>query len=271
MRKTLGKYVRRYLYDKRLGDRRVVAIYRCGKKIWPALGDTVRSCVLDVAAVEGSAEWAYWLHALDAVAKLGASEECYMKLTAGGRDYMLGRAFGCWYLAGYDGRATVVFGDNGPLRDKINPGDVVTVHVRVPQHEGAAVGTAWENQSVSGSEPLPWLPGSCLRVLVQKGRKRVSAGCRFCVTGRPSGTVHVQGFAQKNGHCRGSYWGNAFARDMRVINGWVDVYSDGAVAGDGSLDVEARWYNAGCGRVLPVFPGFDRVIRFRVSAVTRHG
>jgi len=271
MRKTIGKFVRRYLYDKRLGGRRVLEIWRDGKKIWPTLGDTVYSCVLDVAAVEGSIDWAYWLHALDAAARLGAGAECHIKLAAGGREYMLNSTFGGWYLARYDGRATVVFGDDGPLVEKLRVGDEVVARLVVPQHEGAAVGTAWENQSVSGSEPLPWLPGSCLRVLVQKGRKKMSAGCRFCVTGRPSGTVHVQGFAQKNGHCRGSYWGNAFARDMWVINGRVGRYCDGAVAGDGRLDVEACWYNAGCGRVFPVFPGFDRVIRFRVSAVTRHG
>ena len=135
MRVTFGKLVRRYVYDVRLGERKVSALYLGDKKIWPTLRDTVYSCVLDVAAVEGALDWAYWLHALDAVGKLGASAECYMKLTAGGREYMLGSTFGGWYPAEYDGRATVVFGDNGPLWEKLQPGDVVTVQVRVVSPE----------------------------------------------------------------------------------------------------------------------------------------
>ena len=271
MRITFGKLVRRYVYDVRLGERKVSALYLGDKKIWPTLSDTVYSCVLDVAAVEGALDWAYWLHALDAVGKLGASAECYMKLTAGGREYMLGSTFGGWYLAEYDGRATVVFGDNGPLWEKLQPGDVVTVQVRVPARELDVVQTPHENAEVSGVVDVPWLPGTGLSLRVTKGRKKSSAGVRFSVTGQPSGTVHIGGFAQKNGHSRGSYYGTAYARDMGVINGWTSAFNDSWASGDGKLIVWGEWYNAGSGYLRLLFPGFAETLRFRVSAVTRHG
>ncbi len=271
MRKTIGKLIRKYLYDKRLGDRRVVAIYRDGVKIWPTLSDTVYSCVLDVNEAAGGVDWAYWLHALDAVAKLGVSAECYMQLTAGGREYMLGGTFGNWYVAQYDGRATVVFGDNGPLWEKLQPGDVVTVQVRVPARELEVVRTPHESAEVSGLVDVPWLPGTGLSVRVDKGKKKQSAGVSFSVTGQPSGTVHIGGYAQKNGHCRGSYNGTAYARDMRVINGHVSAYHDACVGGDVRLNVWGDWYNSGSGYLRLLFPGIATTLRFKVSAVTRHG
>lgn len=271
MRKTIGKYVRRYLYDKRLGDRRVVAIFRDDVKIWPTLSDTVYSCELDENEVSGSLDWAYWLHALDAVAKLGASAECYIKLAAGGREYMLGGTFGNWYVAEYDGRATVIFGDNGPLWDKLQPGDEVTAQLRVPARELEVVQTPHEDAEVSGVVDVPWLPGTGLGLRVNKGRKKRSAGVNFSVTGQPSGTVHIGGFAQKNGHCRGSYYGTAYARDMRVINGWTSAFDDVWASGDVRLNVWGDWYNSGSGYLRLLFPEFAETVRFKVSAVTRHG
>lgn len=267
---TNGETVRKYVYDVRLGERKAAALYCGDRMLWPTLSDTLAGCVLDVNELEGSADYAFWVHALGAVARLGASAECYMKLTAGGRDYMLGSTFGAWYKAGYDGRATVDFGEDGPLWEALRVGDEVRVQLVVPEHEGEPVRAA-ENGAAEGVTWLPWMPGSYLRVNVVKGKKRVSAGCRFKVTGQNSGTVHVEGYAQKNGHCRGSFWGCAYAAAGGVINGCVEGFDDAFVQGDESLLVRGEWYNAGSGELVPVFPGFRKTIRFKVSAVTRHG
>lgn len=271
MRKTIGKYVRRYLYDKRLGDRRVVAIYRDGVKIWPTLSDTVYSCVLDVAAVEGALDWAYWLHAVDALAKLGASAECYMKLTAGGREYMLGSTFGGWYLAEFDGRATVVFGDHGPLATKLRVGDEVTVRMRVPERESARCSV--EGESVTECyEALPWLPGCRIGFTVSKGRKKTNAHWGFSVVGADSGVSHVDGYGLIEGHGRGD-WGMAvWAKEMQVNAGKVERWQDEYEAGDRGVAV--RWVSYNGGTTLSdcrlVWPRFDKVIKLRVAAVTLH-
>ncbi len=262
MRKTIGKLIRKYLYDKRLGDRRVVEIYRDGEKIWPTLSDTVYSCVIDVNELEGSVNRAWWLHALDAVAKLGASAECYIKLTAGGRDYMLGATFGNWSLAGYDGRATVVFGDNGPLWDKLQPGDTVTVQLRVPGRESEE----FEGQSVCY---LPHLTKTQMRVVFHKGQKRRWAGRRFTVTGQAGGVVHWGGSCETSEHKRG--------QKTRVLPGnthkWYNrVHNDAMVVGETSLHIDTAAIGSGGGGGLTfLWPGFTTTLRLKVSAVTRHG
>lgn len=261
MRKTVGKFVRRYLYDKRVGDRKVSAIYLGDKKVWPSLSDTAASMVLDVTAAEGSVNWAWWLHALDAVSKR-CDAECYMKLTAGGRDYMLGATFGSWYLAGFDGRATVTFGDDGPLMSKLRVGDEVTVQLRIPARESAE----FEGQCVCY---LPYLTNTRMRVVFHKGQKRRWAGRRFRVTGQAGGVVHYGGSCETSEHKRG--------KKTRVLPGnthkWYNaVYNNSMVAGETQLDIDtAAIGSGGGGGVTFLWPGFMTRLRFKVSAVTRHG
>lgn len=271
MRVTFGKLVQRYVYDVRLGERKVSALYLGDRKIWPTLSDTVYSCVLDVAAVEGSVEWAYWQHALAAV-EGGANEERHMRLRAGGREYMLGATFGEWYLAGFDGRATVVFGDNGPLWEKLQPGDEVEVWVVVPERQGVELQSVCE-AAVEEVYGLPWLPGTRLDFVVSKGRKKTSAHWDFSVSGMGSGVLHIDGTGMITGHGRGDWQTNVWARGMEVHGEMLRGWDDGYAGGDTGLKVRFVSHNGGTtisqGGV--VWPGFSRSIRFRVSAVTRHG
>ena len=154
---------------------------------------------------------------------------------------------------------------------QVQPGDVVTVKVRVPARELDVIQTPHEDAEVSGVVDVPWLPGTGLSLRVNKGRKKSSAGVRFSVTGQPSGTVHIGGLAQKNGHSRGEYYGTAYARDMRVIDGLTSAFNDSWASGDVRLIVWGEWYNAGSGYLRLLFPGFAETLRFKVSAVTRHG
>ena len=263
MRKTFGKFVQRYLYDKRLGDRKVVAIYRDGVKIWPTLSDTAYSMVIDMNALNGSVNRAWLLHALDAVKQMGVSLECYMKLRAGGRDYMLGATFDDWYLAEYDGNATVVFGDNGPLMENLRPGDEVSVELRVPARESAE----FEGQCVCY---LPHLTGTQMRVVYRKDEKDRWAGRRFTVTGQEGDVVHWGGSCETSEHKRHTH--------RRLLPGWTKkwrhrVHDDTMVAGETQLNIDTTAIGSakrGLGGVTFLWPGFTTRLRFKVSAVVRH-
>lgn len=256
MRKTVGKFVRRYLYDKRLGDRRVVAIYRDGVKIWPTLSDTVYSCVPDVAALEGGELWPYWLHATEAVEQLGASAECYMKLTAGGRDYMLGSTFGSWYKADFDGRATVVFGDDGPLAERLRVGDEVVVELRVPARRVVIFGGAITSGQREVDVHVPLLPGSVVGFSQSCAGKRKWSFGRLSVLGAPSGEELLGLRVDKQSRTWVTY-----SRVVQQVpagdSGWRAVFS---LSGAGYLR-----------GVFVSYPAFVRRVVFSVSAVTRHG
>lgn len=260
MRKTIGKYVRRYLYDKRLGDRRVVAIYRDGVKLWPTLADTICSCVIDVNALSGSIEWAYWLHALAAV-QSQCNAECYLKLTAGGRDYMLGSTFGSWYKAAFDGRATITFADDGPLAEYLRIGDTVSIEARIPARKSEL----FDGEAVC---TLPFLTDTCLSVEWHKKQKRRYAGRRFTVTGQASSTVHFGGTCDTSEHKRG--------RKVRVLPGnthkWHNaVYNGQMQQGDSSLSISTSpTGSGGGGGVAFLWPPFTKIFRFKIAAVTRH-
>ncbi len=260
MRITNAALVRKYLYDARLGDTKAVALYHGDTKLWPTLSDTVYSCVLDVNEFTHSMEWAYWLHALAAV-QSQCNAECYLKLTAGGRDYMLGATFGSWYKADFDGRATVTFGDDGPPAERLSVGDTVTIEARIPARKSEL----FEGEAVC---LLPFLTDTRLSVEWYKKQKRRYAGRRFTVTGLASSTVHFAGTCETSEHKRG--------RKVRVLPGnthrWHNaVYNGQMQLGDSSLSVSTSpTGSGGNGGVAFLWPPFTKVFRFKVDVLTRH-
>lgn len=261
MRVSLGKFVRRYVYGVRMGERRVAAIYHGGKLIWPTLSDTVYSAVLDVAGIEDTLAGAQFRHALEAVRKKGVSEACYILMNAGGREYMLSAGFGRYDVAAWDGHATVVFGDNGPLSEALQAGDEVTLNLVVPTRTTAL----YEGEARCS---LPFLPDTCLNVWWSKGQKKVAAGRWFTVKGFPSGVVHFGGLCDTSEHKRNTY--------VRVLPGnthkWFNaVYNGAFVPGDTGLEVSTGLSGSGLGGgVSFTFPKFTATIKMRVSAVTMH-
>lgn len=268
MRITIGRFKRRYLYDCRLGCRRVVKKMKGGVQIWPTLPDLVRYAVLDVSPLEGTLEGAYWAHALDAV-RSQSSESRYMRLQAGGKSYHLLTSFGQYDVAGYD-HATLDFGDHGPLASRFGVGDEVEVRVQVPQREWPHLAYGYWGAS-SMQYDVPFIPGMAVRVRVQKGRKKVSAGVSFWLRGVGSNAAHIVGNAQKNGHCRGQYWGTAYAGPGWVIDGCVQSFSNHYVPGDSGLSLGFQGYFGGEGEGFLVSPKFARVFRLKVVDVVRHG
>lgn len=265
MRVTYDRHVRDYVYDMRLGTQQVRKLMYGARQIWPTDEERVATAALDLRLPDGTLDGAYWQHALTLVGA-ASSETCHMRVEAGGRLYNLQTTYGTWNLALLN-MGVLNFGDKGPLVNALRVGDLVKVRAVIPVHDGVRA-SAGENAGCESVGYLPWLPGSSLGVLLHKGRKKSSAGVGFSVVGQGSGRVHINGFAQKNGHCRGSYWGEAWARGGGVINGWVHSGNDEYAEGDTGLKVTGSFYNAGSGKLTVRFPAFVREWEFEVTAIT---
>ena len=265
MRVTFGQFRRRFVYNIKVGDKQVKRVMWRGKQIWPSDEDRVRTLALDMSS-ERSSDMAYWIHALDATAAM-SNASCHLTVTIAGRKYCVNTGYGGLPVVKYE-LGVLDFGSDGPPLQDVRIGEELDFQAVIPARELKVVETPSQNAEVSGIVDVPWLPATGLRVKVKKGQKKKSAGVRFSVTGQPSGTVHIGGFAQKNGHSRGSYYGTAYARDMGVINGRVSAYHDECVNGDVRLNVWGDWYNSGKGYLSLLFPGFSKTLRFKVSAVS---
>lgn len=267
MRVTIGKIKRAYLYDCRLGSRRVIKKMKNGVQIWPTHRDLVRYAVLDLAPITNTVEGAYWQHALAAV-RSGSWEGCRIRVTAGGRAYNLLTTYGRYDVAGYE-HATLDFGDHGPLMTSLKSGDRVSVSLVIPEKEWTHV---WYNENrAESSFGVPFIPGSSVRLCVVKGQKKRSAGVRFELKGAASGSTHIAGYAQKNGHGRGTFWGTAYAASGAILNGWVEGFHNAVIPGDASMSLAMTGYNGGSGEGFIVTPGFSLSLKLKVLSTVRHG
>lgn len=210
MKVTLGDKKRKFVYDVLFGERHVNRIMYAGRKIWPDESERVATMSLDMSVLEDSVEGVYWMHALTAVSS-ASSDECYMLLRAGGRDYMLQTTFDKWKKATYSA-GTVDFLGDGPMRESLRIGDTVTVQLVMPQRQSTIIGGdqlgyegyQWVNYSigryVTGDYP-PTIPNTSVRGFFSKGQKEVSTGTRIMVTDS-NGEVLVDRHIQQNGHGR---------------------------------------------------------------------
>lgn len=219
MKMTLGDAKRRFVYDVKFGRRQIMRIMYGGRQIWPDDAERVATMAVGMSGLEeGSLDWAYWVHALEAVAG-GSNDKLYMKLRAGGRDYLLQTTYGKWKKAVYDAGVVDFLGD-GPVRGSLRVGDTVEVSLVVPQVRSASVGggqasyentAGWnyDNGRYVPGRYLPGIPYTGVHGFFCKGQKKVSTGNRIIVrdsTGRKLMDKHLQ----QNGHGRGIYdwdWG----------------------------------------------------------------
>lgn len=265
MRATNGKRVRKYVYDVRLGDNKAAALYRGDEKLWPTLSDTVYSCVLDVNELEGSVDKAYWVHALDAVEKLGKTADCSMNLRAGGREYTLNAA-GVW-RADFDGRATVVFGDNGPLWEKLQPGDAVEVVARIPARNGERLVIKGYETWKTLSWEWPLIAGARFGMeLSNFSRKRSTYSYFRMVKSLPSGR-EWNAYKGSQKHVRKPLTKEDLIKEPSLQPGDTTCSCEVMTSGGCYYDPSKGQFQY----VFPVWPAFTRVFRFKVSAVTRHG
>lgn len=201
----------RQVYDARLGERRVKAIYRGNVKIYPDNAARIRQLRLDTSSWAGTPDGSCWEQALEAVS-VHASSSRYIKLTAD-RSYMLNNTWGSYPLASSLGGGLFEFAfGEGPLLQNIRLGDTASLQIRLPSLHSLSIGGSQES-SQPVSRVYPACPsGTEVRGYFWKGQKRVSTGVRIVITSLPSGRVLLERHQQQNGHCRGSY-------DWRY--GWV--------------------------------------------------
>lgn len=222
----------RRLWGCQVGVADVAEIYDVNKrKIWP--DDSARSNALRVKLPErGTEEWAYWVHALDAVRNLGAADDCYLYVEIGGkRYYLISSPDGSEPLQ-VEGNSLYFSGDGAFPTEGV--GGKVSVHGVVPQRCGGKRWTEWDkshptkgqywqrdgqdtpryDEVLSGAESpawfdddmkgvihsswrgvLPILPDTLFSALTSKGQKEQNVRFMFRVSGVASGTVYCERMA----------------------------------------------------------------------------
>lgn len=263
MKMTLGDAKRRFVYAVKFGRRRIWRIMYGVRQIWPDDTERVAAMAVDMSGLDGSLDGAYWVHALEAVAG-GSNDKLYMKLRAGGRDYLFQTAYGKWKKAVYEAGVVDFLGD-GPVRGSLRVGDAVEVSLVVPQVKSASVGggqASYENTAgwnydhgryVSGRY-LPTLPYTSVHGFFCKGQKKVSTGNRIVVTAS-SGQKLMDRHWQQDGHRRGSCdwdWGT-----VGFCQGAAHV----------SLTVVPHQARGDWGGYF-IYPAFSRTIRLTVTGLT---
>ena len=217
MRISFRAAANRYVYDARLGERKVQAIYYGDKKVYPDASARVRMLRLDMGGWAGTVEGNCWARALEAVS-IAADASRHIRLTAG-RTYSVQTAYGSYPAAAWlgEGRFEFAYGE-GPLAQSLRLGDTATLRLQIPALYTAPIGgTEGNNDAVTAVYPS-CLPDTEVRCFFTKGQKKVSTGARIRLESLPSGTALMDRHQQQNGHCRGSYDWNC---------GWV-----GSVCGD---------------------------------------
>ena len=270
MRVTLGSRKRLYVYGIRIGETPVKRVMYGGSQIWPSNDDRVASLAVDMSSFPKTADEAYWLHALNAVESF-SSQNRFMKLTAGGRSYLVNSAYGTWNRAEF-GMGLFSFGDEGPLFQDVRAGDVVTVEAVIPDRYDAQFAvTASSGSAGIGEWALPWLPGTRLWAQLDKWPTKARSHADFTLKGMSSGTVHVAGAVHKNGHNRDTVTCEAPAQaGVRLADGSVYAASNALVNGDGALSCAVSNVNTTF-RFRPHYPAFRRTWSFKVTAVNKRG
>ncbi len=108
----------RQVYDARLGENKVKAIYRGDVKIYPDNAARISQIRLDISAWSGTPDGSFWEQVIEAV-YVYASTSRYIKMTAD-RTYMVGSTWGSFPLASYRGAGLFEFAYNeGPLLQNV--------------------------------------------------------------------------------------------------------------------------------------------------------
>lgn len=140
------------------GKRKVREIWQGDVRLWPDYSLRANALRLEVPA-EGTVEWAYWVHAVDAVTRLGASADCYLKLVVDGRVfYLIDSPDGGEALA-LDGGA--VYYESGAAFPVGELGVEVTVEARVPERIDGYPEERWRyNMALEGNKYDEWVEQS---------------------------------------------------------------------------------------------------------------
>lgn len=237
-----------------------------GSQIWPTNEARITSISLDLTSLAGTADHAYWLHAIDAVSN-GSTPGQYMKLTVGSRVFLVNSTFGSYNLATFS-LGAFQLGKNGPLLQDVRPGDMVSINAVIPDRYDDQYRCTNNPGHGEFSWTLPWLPSTKLYLRLEKYQKKQNSLAFFTLSGSPSDTTHLYGYIQKQGHNRDTVTSEASATigsklgDGRVLNADKSL-----IPGDTSMicsisDVNTTVY------LKPHYPSFERSWQFPISSIT---
>lgn len=218
-------------------------------KWWPENQSRVSRLMFVVEEGEGSEEWAYWVHSLDAI-KAGANSGRWIALRIGETDYYLGGAPG-----GAGKKATMMNGDiffdvgEGPTTLAVRAGMLVQAVCQMPARSACYMDVNWIGV-VTKDVGLPGIAGTSFYMRSIKGAKKTNVGATVTATSRPSGRGWGQLARDIRGHKRGEWWD------------WGGI---GFNKGDTGLRLSCNnWM--GPSRIISAinFPQFTRTVKLRI-------
>lgn len=296
----------RMFHDKKLmrlvqcfaGKDRVREIWQGSHRLWP--DDSSRSNALRIELpAYGTAEWAYWVHAMDAVQRLGASDECYMRIKIGDKYYYL--------LDSPDGSVPLQV-DGGALYFEAGGdfptdglGTKVYVEAKVPERaertdeeyafKQSYTQGVYDEQVDPTNVPgvpngaaksvfkvmLPLIPSTLFKTFVTKGQKNSGVRAWFELKSLPSEDVHckcLQTHAGGRGDIRNMYYlRNGSTGDNPQGNDpwnyWWNAEGNKYVAGSWGYILTMMSIGGGCDNfnMNVVYPSFDYEFNCRVVNV----
>lgn len=227
------KKLRRIIASFVGNNKRVVSLWLGSRRIWP--DDSARSNALRFRVPEyGTLDWAYWMHAIDAVTKIGARSDCYMRFKINGKYYYLIKSLDKSKPLVLDGGTA--YYENGQTFPADGLGTSVQVEVKVPRRCGSKLWTEWHlghpkdyqyyqnthteqydeyvteryemvpgvgisaNHFVSRWKALlPIIPNTWFYLSISKGSREQNPRLMFDIKGLPSGADYYKLTAYKTG------------------------------------------------------------------------
>lgn len=266
---------RRFTRGEVLNGKRVAAIWKGTEngmiQIWPS-GDVAHKIRVALPQ-EGSIEWAYWVHALDALAKYDCTTNNYMRFgTSDGFYYYLQKS--------YDGSVPYIvngsvleleLGEDGVPIDSL--GTHISVQAKIRQRE-------YENEyqvETGGTSPpdaifdLPFISNTYLKCSIYKGRKKKGVGAEITIKSLPGGQELARWHWETHEHKRG-WKGKPFV-DMISDYNWAGApkwQKGSAKMYAGALQMGiSQQYMMSCSlsRVAFRFPSFSRTFKLKIISV----
>lgn len=129
-----GKLMR--VVDIRIGNQAVAEKWHGSRRVWP--DDSSRANALRIKLpTKGTEDWAYWVHAIDAVRRYGANENNYLRIKVGDKWYYL--------IDSIDGNTPLaieggmIYYENGELFPTEGLGDVVVAEAKIDERNLTAL------------------------------------------------------------------------------------------------------------------------------------
>ena len=217
-RRFVGGYVN--------GGRRVTEIWRGDKRIWPS-GDSARRIRVLLPA-RGSAEWAYWAHALEATKK-SSSRQNYLRFKVGDFFYYINSSPDGTMPYKLDGDVlSLELGDGVPV-DEL--GEFLAADATIQKRRVTLVAGGFDNGSVSSVEDVPMLAGSVIGYSQACKRRKLKSYSDVVATSLSSETILLRDGVMKQSRSWSGYSWHAAASPVGDVGWRCDV----SIRGEGYL------------------------------------